>query len=451
MSTISESSQSSFPALRSSVCADRERAPGERGAHRRRRGERAVYCGITAQKRTAEQITTGVAHVCALLSEGRVRCWGRGADGALGYGNGLDIGDDETPDSAGDVPVGGRVVQIAAGGFHTCALLDTGKVRCWGDSQYGQLGYSSIQRVGDTETPAQVGDVKVFLSDPATPPPKPWTSQAPPGKLPLLWERRSQVPKAEQCPESCQDCKLVFDGARSLHAARQAKPRRLSARERALFGTAYRQYLESSICLGYDHAPEMEFRAIGSAQDPARVHAVLDAAFTAPGRAQTLIVATVDICGGDAARFVWGRSLAILLEKDELVSISLLFGWDRAWARDLNGDGISELVGLMRSSVFTSDFGDLTVLQVARYAGGQWHPLASVDADTMAAGTARTTAAGRFGPRAAKRMGHSAFARDNPYSPVRSPRASWPRPRRTCTGHFLAVGRWCVPAWPDRR
>lgn len=327
------------------------------------------------------QITTGVAHVCALLPEGRVRCWGRGADGALGYGNGLDIGDDETPDSAGDVPVGGRVVQIAAGGFHTCALLDTGKVRCWGDSHYGQLGYASIQRVGDTETPAQVGDVKVFLSDPATPPPKPWTSQAPPATLPLLWERRPQGPNAEQCPDSCSECKLVFDGARSLHAARQAKPRRLSAREQLLFGTAYRQYLESSICLSYDQAPQMDFRAIGSAQDPARVHAVLDAAFTAPGRAQTLIVATVDNCGGEAARFVWGRSLAILLEKDELVSISLLFGWDRAWARDLNGDGISELVGLMRSSVITSDFGDLTVLQVASYAGGQGHLLASVDAD----------------------------------------------------------------------
>ena len=327
------------------------------------------------------QITTGVAHVCALLSEGRVRCWGRAADGALGYGNGLDIGDDETPDSAGDVPVGGRVVQIAAGGFHTCALLDTGKVRCWGDARYGQLGYASIQRVGDTETPAQVGDVRVFLSDPATPSPKPWTSQAPPAQLPLLWERRPLVPEAEQCPDSCPDCKLLFDGARSLHAARQTKPRRLSVREQALFGIAYRQYLESSICLSYDQAPKMDFRAIGSAQDPARVHSVLDAAFTAPGRAQTLIVATVDDCGVRAEPFVWGRSLAILLERGELVSISLLYGWDRAWARDLNGDGISELVGLMRSRVVTSDFGDLTALQVASYAGGQERPLASVDVD----------------------------------------------------------------------
>jgi hypothetical protein len=197
----------------------------------------------------------------------------------------------------------------------------------------------------------------------------------------VLWQRRPELPNAEQCPDSCPDCKLVFDGARSLRAARQAKPRRLSAREQALFASAYRQYLESSMCLGYDHAPEMDFRAIGSAQDPAQLNAVLDGAFTAPARAQTLILATVDNCGGEAARFVWGRSLAILLEKNELVSISLLFGWDRAWATDLNGDGISELLGLMRSSEITTDSGDLTVLQVASYAGGQEHPLASVEAD----------------------------------------------------------------------
>ena len=328
------------------------------------------------------QITTGIAHVCALLSEGRVRCWGRGADGALGYGNGLDIGDDETPDSAGDVPIGGRVVQIAAGGSHTCALLETGKVRCWGDSQYGQLGYASMQRVGDTETPAQVGDVKVFLSDPATPPPKQWTSQAPPAKLPLLWERQRQLPKAEECPDRCPDCKLVFDGARSLHAALNAKPRRLSKREQTLFRIAYRQYLESSICLSYDQAPDMDFRAIGSAQDPARVHTVLDAAFTAAARAQTLIVATVDNCGVGLNPFgekAWGRSLAILLEKDELVSISLLVGWDRAWARDLDGDGISEVFGLMYGSV--DNVGGVTMLQVAGYAGEQLHELASVEAD----------------------------------------------------------------------
>ena len=42
------------------------------------------------------------------------------------------IGDSETPASAGDVDVGGVVVQLAAGYQHTCAVLDDGAVRCWG-------------------------------------------------------------------------------------------------------------------------------------------------------------------------------------------------------------------------------------------------------------------------------------------------------------------------------
>src|SRR5687767_7640608 len=43
-------------------------------------------------------------------------------------------------------------VEIVAGGSHTCARLDTGAVRCWGDSSYGQLGYANRNTIGDNET-----------------------------------------------------------------------------------------------------------------------------------------------------------------------------------------------------------------------------------------------------------------------------------------------------------
>jgi alpha-tubulin suppressor-like RCC1 family protein len=109
------------------------------------------------------QITAGTFHTCALLSTGNVRCWGGGGlSGQLGYGNLNTIGDDETPDSAGDVDVGGPVVQITAGVEHTCALLETGAVRCWGRSDLGQLGYGNLITIGDDETPATAGDVVVF-------------------------------------------------------------------------------------------------------------------------------------------------------------------------------------------------------------------------------------------------------------------------------------------------
>jgi alpha-tubulin suppressor-like RCC1 family protein len=109
----------------------------------------------------AVQITTGDDHACAVLTRGRVRCWGNGAGGALGYGNTNSIGDDETPASAGDVDVGGPVVQIAGGNGFTCARLESGAVRCWGREGPGRLGYGNTNSIGDDETPASAGDVNL--------------------------------------------------------------------------------------------------------------------------------------------------------------------------------------------------------------------------------------------------------------------------------------------------
>jgi alpha-tubulin suppressor-like RCC1 family protein len=89
----------------------------------------------------AEQIEGGYRHTCAIVAGGAVRCWGEGGDGQLGYGDLADVGDDETPAERGDLPLGGAAVQLAGGAYHTCALLSTGRVRCWGRNGEGQLGY----------------------------------------------------------------------------------------------------------------------------------------------------------------------------------------------------------------------------------------------------------------------------------------------------------------------
>jgi alpha-tubulin suppressor-like RCC1 family protein len=96
-----------------------------------------------------EQIATGNKHTCALLDNGRIRCWGTGA--ALGYGNADVIGDDEHPSVAPFVDVDGLVVEIVAGGGQTCARLENGDVRCWGFPN-GQ----SPDPIGDDETPSSV-------------------------------------------------------------------------------------------------------------------------------------------------------------------------------------------------------------------------------------------------------------------------------------------------------
>ena len=106
----------------------------------------------------------GANHVCAVLRGGSVRCWGANSTGQLGRGDKLMIGDDETPASAPSVDVGGPVSHIAAGGSATCALLESGGVRCWGYNRDGQLGYGHTDTIGDDETPASVGDVALFAT-----------------------------------------------------------------------------------------------------------------------------------------------------------------------------------------------------------------------------------------------------------------------------------------------
>jgi alpha-tubulin suppressor-like RCC1 family protein len=109
----------------------------------------------------ATAITTSGEHTCALLEGGSVRCWGMGASGVCGYGRLECAGYSTTPASFGDVPVGGKVVEVSALGDHTCALLEGGSVRCWGAGHHGQLGYGNMNDIGDDETPASAGDVDV--------------------------------------------------------------------------------------------------------------------------------------------------------------------------------------------------------------------------------------------------------------------------------------------------
>jgi cysteine-rich repeat protein len=118
-------------------------------------------CDAQCKREFVTQVAAGGLHTCVLINNGKVRCWGNGANGQLGYGNTENIGDDELPSSAGNVDIGGKVTQITAGAGHTCVLLDSGDVKCWGLGIFGQLGYGSTENIGDDELPSSVGTVNV--------------------------------------------------------------------------------------------------------------------------------------------------------------------------------------------------------------------------------------------------------------------------------------------------
>ena len=110
--------------------------------------------------RTALAVTGGDAHTCALLDNGRVRCWGDNTYGQLGLGDTNDRGDaaGEMGDSLPFVALGsGRTASaISAGQFHTCALLDDGTIKCWGRNNGGRLGLGDLNHRGDQ--PDEMGD-----------------------------------------------------------------------------------------------------------------------------------------------------------------------------------------------------------------------------------------------------------------------------------------------------
>jgi alpha-tubulin suppressor-like RCC1 family protein len=103
--------------------------------------------------KTATSITTGTEYTCVLLDDDSVKCWGRGHVGQLGNEKTEDRGDEdgETGDSFAKVDLGTNrtATAIAAGNFHTCAILDNSSIKCWGLNDSGQLGIGDTGNRGD--------------------------------------------------------------------------------------------------------------------------------------------------------------------------------------------------------------------------------------------------------------------------------------------------------------
>ena len=107
-------------------------------------------------------VQLGQLHTCALLNDGNVRCWGSGQFGVLGTGNTIDVGKQPGQmEALQNLPLGSRCIHLSAGLRHTCALLESGNVKCWGRANLGPLGNGITDHVGDS--PGEVASASNLL------------------------------------------------------------------------------------------------------------------------------------------------------------------------------------------------------------------------------------------------------------------------------------------------
>ena len=95
-------------------------------------------------------------HTCALLSIGRVMCWGYNHEGQLGDGTTVD---QSTPIAVSGITT---ATGMDAGASQTCAIVAGSGVKCWGLNNYGQLGDGTMT---NRSTPVAVSGIDVSDRD----------------------------------------------------------------------------------------------------------------------------------------------------------------------------------------------------------------------------------------------------------------------------------------------
>lgn len=105
------------------------------------------------------QVCAGSEHSCAVTQTGQLRCWGNGAQGRLGNGdNAVQV----APVLASDIGEGaalGPAVQVTCGDAFSCALLADGRIACFGDNTRNQLGDGTTT---ERRTPVVVSSAEPF-------------------------------------------------------------------------------------------------------------------------------------------------------------------------------------------------------------------------------------------------------------------------------------------------
>ena len=120
-------------------------------------GEKYRAAPVTVPNLTGVvSISAGDKHTCALLDTGAVKCWGSNSSGQLGDGNSGGYTELPSPITGSVITTGERAIAISAGGNFSCALLESGGVKCWGANNQGQLGDGTTNQ---TSVPVDVQEL----------------------------------------------------------------------------------------------------------------------------------------------------------------------------------------------------------------------------------------------------------------------------------------------------
>lgn len=107
---------------------------------------------VNIGSKKAIDLDSGARHQCALLDNGDVKCWGLNDAGQLGQGNTNNIGDNfgEMGSELKAIPIGNTAIALAVGDSHSCVITSAHQVKCWGLNMSGQLGQDGVVSLGDT-------------------------------------------------------------------------------------------------------------------------------------------------------------------------------------------------------------------------------------------------------------------------------------------------------------
>ncbi|XP_025293831.1 RCC1 domain-containing protein 1 isoform X1 [Canis lupus dingo] len=109
---------------------------------------RPPFCRALAPELRARRLELGAEHALLLDEAGQVFSWGQGRHGQLGHGS-LEA---EPEPRLLEALQGLPVAEVAAGGWHSVCVSETGDIYIWGWNESGQLALPSRSLAEDTKT-----------------------------------------------------------------------------------------------------------------------------------------------------------------------------------------------------------------------------------------------------------------------------------------------------------